>query len=193
MVDTLGLCLAQLLRQNGCSHVVVAAPGGSKLSLAKNLGVADEYIELSRENPTAQFEKLKADEPYGFDIVVEATGSSKILNDAIHYVRRGGKLVVYGVYSDSDRVTWPPAKICRLDPPILWSSILTTMHLVGDEITILGSFSETFMFPATIGYLDTGKVKVDGIVNKTFKLEQWGEVLESMKNKSAIKAAVVFD
>jgi D-arabinitol dehydrogenase (NADP+) len=49
------------------------------------------------------------------------------------------------------------------------------------------------MFPATIGYLDTGKVKVGGIVNKTFKLEQWGECLEAMRNKSAIKAAIVFD
>lgn len=46
---------------------------------------------------------------------------------------------------------------------------------------------------AAIDYLDSGKVKVDGIVNKTFKLEQWGECLESMKNKSAIKAAIVFD
>lgn len=49
------------------------------------------------------------------------------------------------------------------------------------------------MFPATIGYLDTGKVKVEGIVNKTYRLEQWGECLEAMKNKTAIKAAIVFD
>ena len=49
------------------------------------------------------------------------------------------------------------------------------------------------MFPATIGYLDTGRVKVEGIVNKTFRLEEWGECLESMRNKSVIKAAIVFD
>src|SRR5271170_3021612 len=61
------------------------------------------------------------------------------------------------------------------------------MHLiVGDEITIIGSFSETYKFPATIDYLDSGKVKVKGIVNKTFKLEQWKECIEAMKNKSAI-------
>ena len=47
--------------------------------------------------------------------------------------------------------------------------------------------------PAAIDYLDSGKVKVKGIVNKTFKLEQWAECLESMKNKSAIKAAITFD
>jgi len=44
-----------------------------------------------------------------------------------------------------------------------------------------------------IDYLDSGKVKVGGIVNKTYKLEQWAECMEAMKNKSAIKAAIVFD
>merc|ERR1711939_1236633 len=146
-----------------------------KMNLAKSLDAADEYVELSRKNPEAQFEKLKAENPYGFDIVVEATGSVKILEDSINYVRRGGKLVVYGVYANKDRVSWPPSKI------------------FGDEITILGSFSETYKFPAAIDYLDSGKVKVKGIVNKTFKLEQWADCLEAMKNKSAIKAAIVFD
>merc|ERR1712000_589868 len=128
-----------MLRQNGGCHVVVAAPQGLKMELAKKLGAGDEYIELSRSEPEVQFQKLKADHPYGFDIVVEATGSPKILED---------------------------------------------------EITILGSFSETYMFPAAIDYLDSGKVKVEGIVNKTYKLEQWGECLEAMKNKTAIKAAI---
>lgn len=66
-------------------------------------------------------------------------------------------------------------------------------HLVGDEINIVGSFSEVYKFPAAIDYLDTGKVKVNGIVNKVFKIEEWEQCLESMRNKSAIKAAIVFD
>lgn len=114
--------LAQLLRQNGGCQVTIAAPKGLKMDLAKDLDAADTYIELSRDNPEAQFEQLKKDNPYGFDIgkfsisdsvfehnfevvlafhtnnatVVEATGSVKILEDAINYVRRGGTLVVYG-------------------------------------------------------------------------------------------------
>ncbi|KAK9446835.1 chaperonin 10-like protein [Limtongia smithiae] len=172
-----GLVLAQLLRNNGGCHVLIAAPKGSKMALAKQLDAADEYIELDRGDATPQFEKIKADNPYGFDIVVEATGSAKILEDSINYVRRGGKLVVYGVYNNAARVTWPPSKI------------------FGDEITILGSFSETYMFPTAIAYLDgpSPKVKVHGIVNKTFRLEQWEECLEAIRNKSAIKAAIVFE
>ncbi|KAH7015255.1 chaperonin 10-like protein [Ilyonectria destructans] len=170
-----GLMLAQLLRQNGGCKVTIAAPGGLKMDLAKSLEAADEYLELSRSDPAKQFAQLRAENPYGFDIVVEATGSVGILEDSINYVRRGGTLVVYGVYSNADRVSWPPSKI------------------FGDEITILGSFSETYMFPATIDYLDSGKVKTAGIVNKTFKLEQFGEALQSIKDKTAIKAAIVFE
>lgn len=103
------------------------------------------------------------------------------------------------MYADSAKVSWPPAKI------------------FGDEITILGSFSETFMFrkfllvpclgvyafkrgvayfgnsAATIDYLDSGKVKTKGIVNKVFKLEDFGKALDSIRDKSAIKAAIVFE
>jgi threonine dehydrogenase-like Zn-dependent dehydrogenase len=35
--------------------------------------------------------------------------------------------------------------------------------------------------------LASGKVKVDGIVNKVYKIEQWEECLEAMRNKTAIK------
>ena len=89
--------LAQLLRQNGCSQVTIAAPRGLKMNLAKNLEAADTYVELSRSNPGPQFEQIKKDNPHGFDIVIEATGSTKILEDAINYCRRGGTLVVYGL------------------------------------------------------------------------------------------------
>jgi D-arabinitol dehydrogenase (NADP+) len=102
-----------MLRLNGGCHVVIAAPEGLKMDLAKSLDAGDVYVELSRKDPSAQFEKLKAENPYGFDIVVEATGSVKILEDAINYCRRGGKLVVYGVYADSARVSWSPTKICK--------------------------------------------------------------------------------
>lgn len=102
------------------------------------------------------------------------------------------------MYANAARVSWPPAKI------------------FGDEITIVGSFSQTYMFrefclcsqakwdgsqpltlvivtAPTIDYLDSGKIKTKGIVNKSFKLEEFGEALESIRNKSAIKAAIVFE
>ncbi|KAK9325134.1 hypothetical protein V1517DRAFT_336251 [Lipomyces orientalis] len=98
-----GLVLAQLLRQNGGCYVIVAAPEGLKMDLTKSLNAADEYIEISRKEASTsmQLEGLQKDNPYGFDIVVETTGRAKILENSINFVRRGGKLVVYGVLRGS--------------------------------------------------------------------------------------------
>jgi D-arabinitol dehydrogenase (NADP+) len=99
-----------------------------KMDIARQLDAADEYIELDRKNPEAQWAKLKEDYKYGFDIVVcvtsllvtvsgfhhaqvEATGVEKLANDAINYVRRGGTLMIYGVYENKALVHWPPSKI----------------------------------------------------------------------------------
>ncbi|KUL89653.1 hypothetical protein ZTR_00572 [Talaromyces verruculosus] len=143
-----GLVLAQMLRLNGASQLVIAAPGRPKMDLERSLNASDEYVELPRDKEAAKAmrENIKSKNQYGFDIVVEATGSVEVVEDSINFVRKGEKLVV-----------------------------------------------QVYKFPATISYLDTGKVKVTGIVNSAFRVEQWQECLHAMKNKTVIKAALVFD
>ncbi|KAI6115102.1 chaperonin 10-like protein [Pisolithus thermaeus] len=167
-----GLILAQLLKLNGASRVVIAANKGIKMDIAKDLEAGDEYIELDRKNPGPQWEKLKADNPYGFDVVVEATGVEKLANDAINYVRRGGTLMIYGVYENKALVHWPPSKI------------------FGDEIKIIGSFSQTYCFPRAVAYLDSGKVKVKGMVTDVYKLEEYQQALDKMNSRGAVKIAI---
>ncbi|KAG6040840.1 hypothetical protein E4U41_006882 [Claviceps citrina] len=163
--------LAQLLRQNGGCQVTVLAPKGLNMDLAKSLDAADTL-----SNPV------------------------KILEGAINFVRRGGTLVVYGyvfpifcseirdiqcqaptnfrnrVYASPARAAWPVSKI------------------FGDEITINGSFSETNMFRIRYNQLPRRrKVRKKGIVVKTFEpfeLEEFGEALQSIKDKSADKSAI---
>jgi threonine dehydrogenase-like Zn-dependent dehydrogenase len=65
-----GLLLAQLLKLNGASKVVIAANKGIKTQIAKDLDAGDVYIELDRNNPEGQWQQLKQDYPYGFDVVV---------------------------------------------------------------------------------------------------------------------------
>ena len=54
--------------------------------------MTSEYIDLDRKDAANQWAQLKKDNPYGFDVVVEATGVESIVNDSINYVRRGGTL-----------------------------------------------------------------------------------------------------
>ena len=167
-----GLILAQLLKLNGASRVVIAANKGIKMDIAKDLEAGDEYIELDRQQPEAQWKKLKEDNPYGFDVVVEATGVEKLANESINYVRRGGTLMIYGVYENKALVHWPPSKI------------------FGDEIKIIGSFSQTYCFPRAVAYLDSGKIKVKGMVTDVFKLEDYQAALDKMNSRKALKIAI---
>ncbi|KAG8216443.1 hypothetical protein J3R82DRAFT_6549 [Butyriboletus roseoflavus] len=167
-----GLILAQLLKSNGASRVVIAANKGIKTQIAKELGAADEYIELDRNEPAAQWESIQANNPYGFDVVVEATGNEKVANDSINYVRRGGTLMVYGVYSNDARVHWPPSKI------------------FGDEIKIIGSFAQTHCFPRAVAYLDSGKIDVKGMVTDVYKISEYQQALDKMNSREALKVAV---
>lgn len=142
--------LAQLLKLNGAVRLVLAAPAGPKLDLAKKLEAADEYIALDRANSAAQLEELKKKNPYGFDAVVgslfsskvpeyglktrsrcqvEATGNETIANESINFVRRGGKLMIYGVYAESARVHWPPGKIFLEEIQVRGFPGFTSLHV----------------------------------------------------------------
>ncbi|EJF63842.1 NADP+-dependent D-mannitol dehydrogenase [Dichomitus squalens] len=167
-----GLILAQMLKLNGAHRVVVAANKGVKMDLAKELDAGTEYIELDRENPQAQWKRLKQDNPYGFDVVVEATGMERVAQDSINYVRRGGTLMIYGVYSNDALVHWPPSKIFV------------------DEIRIIGSFAQMHCFPRAVAYLDSGRIKVKGMVTDVFKVADYAKALDKLRSRTAVKIAI---
>jgi D-arabinitol dehydrogenase (NADP+) len=113
--------------------------------------------------------------PHGFDIVIEATGSPRVLESSLNFARKGGKLVVYGVYDESVKISWSPFRI--------WEH----------EITILASFCSMGHIPPVLEYVKAGRLKLDGVVDKTFKVEEWEECLEVVRHGTVVKAAIVFD
>jgi D-arabinitol dehydrogenase (NADP+) len=155
--------------------LTIASKGGPKLDLARKLQIADEYITISDTDPQAQMTDLGTANPYGFDIVIEATGSPSVLESSISFVRKGGKLVVYGVYDEGVKISWSPFRI--------WEH----------EITILASFCSMGHFPHVLEYVKAGKLKLDGVVSRTFRVEEWEECLEVVRKGECVKAAIVFD
>lgn len=170
-----GLLLAQLIRMNGAAHLTVASKAGPKLGLARELRIADEYVTISDDRPEVDMQNLHAANPYGFDVVVEATGAPTVLEQSLDYVRKGGKLVVYGVYDEKVKIAWSPFRI--------WEN----------EITILASFCSMSHIPHVLEYVNAGKLKLKGIANKTYRIEEWAECLEAVRKQEVVKAAIVFD
>jgi D-arabinitol dehydrogenase (NADP+) len=167
-----GQVLAQLLKLNGAGRLVVAAPPGPKLELAGRLA-ADEIVPMDRKNPDKHRNRLRELNPTGFDYIVEATGSAFVCEDALQFVRRGGTLLVYGVYPETETVRFNPFDLFRR------------------EITIKGSFAQIDAFPRALAYLESGKIKVNEIVTDEFALEDWAKVLEHAWARKGMKIAVI--
>ncbi len=79
-----GLMFASILRSLGVPAVTVAGRNSQRLAIAEDLGVQAVYL-YGLEPKSAEF-----------DIVIECTGREEIWAKSLDYVRRGGKVVLFG-------------------------------------------------------------------------------------------------
>lgn len=166
-----GMVLAQLLRHTGAGRVSVAAPTQAKLELAAAHG-ADHTVQVDRADPSAASARLRELAPDGFDIVVDATGSTDVLAQCVPLTRDGGTVLVYGMATESAQWSVSPYEIYRR------------------ELTIKGSFSQAFSFDRAVAALRSGRVRTSGIVTHRFGLEQYGDALAALAHSGCIKAVV---
>ncbi|MDE0027083.1 MAG: alcohol dehydrogenase catalytic domain-containing protein [Spirochaetaceae bacterium] len=95
----IGLLTAALLRAGGAGLVVVAGTGadGMRLGLAERLG-ADEVTVVDGDAGAALAARAASLDGGGFDLVFEATGSPAAIQQSIDLVKRGGQVVLLGIY-----------------------------------------------------------------------------------------------
>ncbi len=167
-----GQVLAQLLKMNGAASLTVAAPAGPKLALAERLS-ADRVVAVDRNDPGKHRRALHDISANGFDYVVEATGAPEMCAEAMRQVRRGGEVLIYGVYPEG--VTFP----------------VNPFDVFRNEITVKGSFAQINDFGRALAYLESGQVKVGEIVSDEFELKDWGRALDNAWQRRGIKAVLV--
>jgi D-arabinitol dehydrogenase (NADP+) len=167
-----GQILAQLLKRNGAARLTVAAPAGPKLELAGRLS-ADQLVTVDRNDPNAHRDALRRISANGFDYVVEATGAPAMCAEAVRQTRRGGTVLIYGVYPEAATFPVNPFDVFR------------------NEITIKGSFAELRDFGKALAYLEGGEVKVGEIVTDEFELKDWGRALDHARGRGGIKSVLI--
>lgn len=165
------LILAQLLRAGGARRVVVAAPTRFKLEIAAALG-ATETVLLDRHDFAASEPELRALEPLGFDVTVDATGSPNVMAGLVELTKSGGRLLIYGMASPDAELRIPPFQVFRR------------------QLTILGSFAQVYDFGRAIEALRSGAVRSDGMITHRFGLDDYAEALTAVRSSECIKAVV---
>ncbi|TFK41624.1 NADP+-dependent D-mannitol dehydrogenase [Crucibulum laeve] len=167
-----GIVLSQLLKLNGASCVTLAANRGKKMDIARQVNAADVYVEFDRADPTSQWTSLKEENPLGFEVVIDATGSAKVVNDALDFVRSGGTLLLYGLYSDDAMVQWSPTKI------------------FANEIKVIGSFGQKHCFSRALEYLQRNKINVKGLVTDVFPINDFNNAMDKVGTKDCCKIVI---
>lgn len=160
----------QASRANGAASVTVVDIVESKLQMAKDEGASDIVIA-----DNALDAKLKKIAPYGFDVVIDATGIAKVLGDSLKYVKNGGKYLVFGVCGPHDKVEISPFEIYRRD------------------IEIIGSFAIRRTYDRAFKLMEHGAVDVKKLIFEAMPVEELSRGLEMMKNgKAPMKLQIVW-
>ena len=111
----IGLLVVAVLRESGAGTIIATDLVDSRLDMAKQMG-ADVVInvgETTREERIEQIQDLTSG--VGADIAIECAGLPMVFSEALDVVRRGGKVIEVGHYTDSGDIQVRPHQICNKD------------------------------------------------------------------------------
>lgn len=155
-----GLILLQVLRHAGAARVVVAAPTEKKLQLARKFGATT--VQIDRQHLEKCTEEIKRLAPYGFDVVIDATGAPKVVEGLFQWTKFGAKVLFFGVCPSDARITINPYDIYRR------------------EIKVIGTFAQLYNFPQALNLLENKVIDVQSLISQRMTLEEFPKAMELM-------------
>jgi len=163
---TIGLLTLQVARAMGAVNIVVTDLVDWRLELARKLG-ATEAVNPARESLEEVVEEVTGG--VGVDTSFEAVGHEEVLRQALSLTRKGGDVVVIGVYEE-------PTPRVRI------------MDIVNKELNVYGSLVYNWDFETAIGLASSGRVDVKPLISDVVEME---EVVEGFKRMLAREEGVV--
>jgi len=111
----IGLLVIAVLRDSGAGTIIATDLVDSRLEMARRMG-ADVVINVRDTTPEERVEQIQAfTNGVGVDIAIECAGLPVVFSEALDVVRRGGKVIEVGHYTDSGDIQVKPHQICNKD------------------------------------------------------------------------------
>jgi len=144
----IGLLIVQLAKLAGAQTVIVSDTSEARLELAAKVG-ADVVVNPVRQDlATAAAEATGG---AGADLSFEAVGLQPALDDAFRVLRKGGRLVLVGLFVDNPTID--------------------AFEMVNREIDIVSSVGYRGVFPELIAMVADGRFDPSAIVTRTIALD----------------------
>ena len=161
---TMGLMLLQLALRGNASRVAVADLSEERLARARRLGATSTTTDMTR---------LRDEEDLGFDCVIDATDVPQAIEAAFDMVKRGGKLLVFGVAPAEAHVALSPFRIYN------------------DEITVLGSMAILNSYAPAVDLITGGAFDADALLTETMPLDEYPAALDMVRRGEGLKTQVL--
>lgn len=111
----IGLLVIAVLRDSGAGTIIATDLVDSRLEMAQRMG-ADVVINVGDTTPEERVEQIQSlTNGVGVDIAIECAGLPAVFSEALDVVRRGGKVIEVGHYTDSGDIQVKPHQICNKD------------------------------------------------------------------------------
>lgn len=157
---TMGLIMQQLLQRAG-ALVTVVDRNTERLGRPRELGAVATVADVAELDDET------------FDAAVDCTGAVAAIEAAFDSLRRGGRLLVFGVAPEEARVSLSPFRIYN------------------DEITIVGSMAVLHSYGAALNLVATGAIDTSSLLTETLPLEQFGDAMQLMRSGRGLKTQVL--
>ena len=164
----IGLLNMQIARNCGCAIVGVSDPISARREKALSLG-ADFVIDPIEQN---LMEIVHQHCPDGPDVVMECAGKTKLVEEAVMQVKRGGIVVAFGCC--------PPGEYARISPD----------YINNNEITICGSFNNPVTSQTAITEIASGRINVDAVVSHRFKIKDAEKAFATFGTPDSLKIVI---
>ena len=159
---TMGLMMLELAKRVGAASVDMIDLNDERLDTAKQLGVTRSA------NSADELEM-----PRGWDLVIDATGNAKAIQDAIGRVGKGGTYLQFGVSDYAARATIEPYKIYN------------------QEITITGSMAVLHSYERAAALFADGVIDPEVFISDRLPLADYSKALEQFAAGVGRKIQVV--
>lgn len=159
---TLGLCILQCVKLAGAGQIIVSDTSSHRLAVAKELG-ADVVLTPLEASVRDEVKAITGGE--GADVVIESVGIDATYQEAIHTVRKRGKIMFFGAVQDTVTV-----------------DLLPILH---KEISIIGCTGANNETEIAIGLLSQGKITVGTLLTHEFSLDEAQTAFDTLSDPTS--------